>query len=159
MTSNIYSQEDAQQILHLAIVRQVESGEITREQLLEIATELDIAPADLEAAEQEWMTQRGDLLERQTFDMVRRDKFRHRLGKYLIVNGFLVAIDFFLIGGLGTLSWSLYLALFGGIGVSLNAWKTYWVTGEEYETAFQRWQQRRKLRKSVGTLLNRWLSV
>jgi len=37
-----YHQEDIQQILNIAIARQVHKGEFSREQLLEIAAELEI---------------------------------------------------------------------------------------------------------------------
>ena len=70
--SRSYNQEDIQQILHLAIARQVHEAEFTHEQLVEIATELDISPESLQLAEQEWQSQQGELRHRQDFNTYRR---------------------------------------------------------------------------------------
>ncbi|HEY9700332.1 MAG TPA: 2TM domain-containing protein [Trichocoleus sp.] len=152
--TQLYSHEAAQQILHLAIVRQVEAGDITREQLLEIAAELDISSKDLAIAEQEWLTQQGELAERQAFNELRWSKFRHRFGKFAIVSAFLAILVF----GMGWL-WLKYLILFWGVGVALEGWKVYQLSGEAYENAFQKWRQRRQLKKSVNRLFGRWLGA
>lgn len=154
--TELYRSEDAQQILQIAIARQADAGELTRTQLYEIAAELDIAPTDLQAAEQEWVLRRGESLERNTFNLQRRQRFQQRFAKFAIVTCFLVLLD--LVGG-GGLSWSLYIALGWGVGVALDAWKTFRLNGEDYEESFQRWRQRRQLKKSVSTVLNRLLSI
>jgi hypothetical protein len=156
MPEEIYRQEDAQQILHLAIARQTEEGELSRAQLFEIAAELNISPADIQAAELDWLTHKGVLQEKQSFNLFRKNKFQQRLTKFLIINGFLIALDLLTGGGIG---WSLYVLLFWGLGVSLNAWKTFQTSGEDYDIAFQRWKQKRQLKKSVDGLLNRVLGV
>jgi hypothetical protein len=156
--ADLYRSEDAQQILQLAFARQDEAGELTRTQLYEIAAELNISAADLEAAEQEWLTRRGELAERQTFIRLRQSRFQRRLAKYAIVNVFLLALNLLTSGGL---SWALYIALFWGIGVALDAWRTYAIGDIELEDAFRRWQQRRQLSQSVSTVLtrfNRWIA-
>lgn len=151
--SELYRSEDAQQILQIAITRQAEAGELTRTQLFEIAAELNISAADLEAAEREWRLHQGNLADRQVFMRLRHSKFKQRLVKFLIVNGFLLAIN--LLFSPSTL-WALYLMLLGGIGVALDAWKTYGIGQEELELAFQRWQQRQTLKRSVSTALQRF---
>jgi 2TM domain len=152
----LYRSEDAQQILQIAIARQAEAGELTRTQLYEIASELNIAPADIQAAEQEWMVRQGESIERTAFDLQRRQRFQQRLAKFAIVNGFLISLD--LLGG-GGLAWSLYVLLGWGVGMALDAWKTFKLGGEDYEEAFVRWRQRRQLKKSMSTLVNRVLSL
>jgi 2TM domain len=156
MPEEIYRQEDAQQILHLAIARQAEEGELSRTQLFEIAAELNISPADIRAAELEWIANKGVLQEQASFNLFRRGKFQRQFTKFLIINGFFVALD--LLTGSG-IDWSLYVLLFWGLGMSLNAWKTFQTSGEEYDIAFQRWRQTRQLKKSVNGLLNRMLGV
>lgn len=150
-----YRSEDAQQILQIAIARQAEAGELTRSQLFEIAAELNIAPADIVAAEQEWQTRQGELLQRQAFDRARQSKFRSRLTKYLIMGGFFLLLDFVT----GWHGWSLFLLLAWGVGVALAAWKTYGLTEDDYNTAFQQWRQRQQLKRSVTSLVNRCLGV
>lgn len=154
LTDTLYRSEDAQQILKIAIARQAEAGELSRTQLFEIAAELNIAPADIVAAEQEWLTQQGEQTERQMFDRARQSRFQSRLVKFLIVSvGFLV--PYVLTG------WTLWLfpILGGGVSMALAGWKTYCLNEEDYNNAFQQWRQRQRLKQSVNSLMNRWLGA
>lgn len=153
--TDLYCQEDAQQILHLAIARQSQSGELTRSQLVEIATELGISSEELRLAEQEWLSYRGDMQERQAFDRYRRRRFQQHFTKFSIVNGFLVVLDLVMTGGL---SWSLYVLLLWGLGLTLDGWKTFHRDSEEYQKSFQLWRQQRRLKQSVNMLLGRWFN-
>lgn len=157
MSSPYYSPEDAQQILHLAIARQVEAEQVTRDQLLEIATELNISPMELAAAEREWTMQRGESIDRAAFDQQRQQQFRYRLGRFAIVSGAVLGFNFLTGGAVG---WLFYILLFPwSLGIALNGWRTFQLRGESYERAFKRWQQGRKLKTSVTRLLDRWLSA
>lgn len=151
-----YSQEDIQQILQIAIARQAHDTEFTREQLVEIATELDISLDCLQQAEQEWSTQQGELQKRESFNAYRRSKFNKSLGKYIIVNSFLVPLNFL---SAGELSWSLYILLLWGLGLGLNAWKIYQSQGEEYEQAFKHWYRQHQVREFFNSFFNRLLKA
>ena len=154
--TELYRSEDAQQILHIAIAKQAEAGELTRTQLYEIASELNIAPSDMQAAEQEWRISQGESVERQAFDLQRRQRFQRRFARFAIVTGSLMLLNLLLSSGLG---WSLYILLGWGVGVALDAWKTFRLGGEDYEESFIRWRQKRQLKRSVSTLVNRLLSI
>jgi hypothetical protein len=147
-----YSQEDVQGILHLAIARQVDRGEITRQQLLEIAEELAIEVKDLEAAEQDWQESKLVLGKRQEFALFRREKFRERGIRYAIVNGFFLTINLI---SAGTISWAIYLALLMGIPLALSAWKTFLQKGPAYERDFQRWKLQQEMKESFSSLWTR----
>ncbi|WAL58964.1 2TM domain-containing protein [Thermocoleostomius sinensis] len=153
MMNELYRSEDAQQILQIAMARQTDEGELTRTQLYEIAAELNISIADMEAAEQQWLARQGEEAERTAFIRFRQSKFQRRLAKYAIVNVFLISLNLLTAPGM---LWSLYVALFWGIGVALDAWKTYWVGDIEFEEAFENWRQRQQLKRSVSTVLNRF---
>ncbi|MEM6351296.1 MAG: 2TM domain-containing protein [Cyanobacteria bacterium P01_D01_bin.14] len=148
----LYAAEDAQRILQLAIAKDTESGELSRAQLVEIAGELGIAASTLYAAEREWLGLKGELAEQQDFQAYRRQKFKHHLVRYGIVNGFFVLSDLLLGGGLG---FSLYIALFWGIGLSLQAWKTSQREGYRYQKEFEQWKRKRLMQRSVGKLVSR----
>ncbi|KST69013.1 2TM domain-containing protein [Mastigocoleus testarum] len=152
--AHYYSQEDVQQILHLAISRQVDDDdkEFSYQQLLEIAVEMDISPESLKLAERDWKNLRGELQHRQTFNTLRRTRFKKRLGNYAIVNTILVAVD--LMGG-GGLGWSLYVVLFWGMGLALDAWNSLQTKGEDYEAAFQKWYRKYQLKSSFDNILNK----
>lgn len=151
--TELYRSEDAQQILQIAIARQTDEGELTRAQLYEIAAELNISVSDIQAAEQEWLTRQDEVQERSTFVRFRQNKFQRRLVKFAIVNVFLIALN--LLTTPGAL-WSVYITLFWGMGIALDAWKTYSASDMEFEEAFQSWRQRQQIKRSVSTLVNRF---
>ncbi len=150
---NSYSQEDIQEILHLAIANHQTDEELSRQQLWEIAAELDINNSTIQAAEKSWLEQKAIDRRRNAFNLVRRQKFQQKLTKYTIANTFLVSFNFLLAG---TLSWSLYILLFWGLGVALSGWKTYQTKGESYERAFQRWSFQNDVKQTVATV---WTKV
>jgi 2TM domain len=151
-----YSQEDIQQILHLAIARQADDQdkEFSYEQLVEIAGELDISLDSLKLAETDWLTQRGEIQQRQAFNIYRQGRFKKRFGNFAIINGFLLVLDF--IGG-GTVSWSLYILVIWGLTVVLDGWNTYQTKGDDYELAFQRWNRKHQIKQSFNSLMNKFL--
>jgi hypothetical protein len=154
-----YHQEDIQQILNLAIARQANDGEFSREQLVEIAGELGISTETLREAEQEWLIQQDQRQKHHAFNLYRRSQLKKRFGKYLIVNSFFVGLNWL---SSGALSWSLYILLFWGLWLGLNAWHTYQAQGEEYERAFQKWYRRHQLTnfaQTIYTRLNYWIKT
>ncbi|MBE9129311.1 MULTISPECIES: 2TM domain-containing protein [unclassified Coleofasciculus] len=157
--TRFYPQEDIQQILNIAIARQADGGELSRDHLVEIAAELGISLDNLHKAEQEWFLQKEERRNRQEFDIYRRRKLHQRVGKYIIVNSFLITINLI---SAGQLSWALYILLFWGLGLGLTTWNTYQLHGDEYEQAFQKWyrkQQISQLTQSIFTRLNKWLNA
>ena len=147
-----YSQDDIQEILYMAIAAKDDRELLTRQHLLEIARELDIDGKTLEIAEKKWLEQKAIDRQRQAFNLHRRQQFRQKSTKFLIVNGFLVVFNLI---SAGTLSWSLYILLFWGLGLALNGWKTFQSQGEEYERAFQRWSFQNQLRQTLANVWDR----
>lgn len=152
-TTHLYSQEDIQQILQIAIARQASEGEFSREQLFEIAAELDISPECLQAAEWDWIAQQGQLQKRQAFNTYRQRRLKRHLSKYLIVNSFLVTLN---VVSTNNLSWSVYVLLGWGLILTLQAWNTHQSQGEEYEKAFRKWHRKHQLRQSLNRIWSRW---
>jgi len=144
--SRSYRQEDLQQILQLAIARQNHIEEFSYEQLVEIATELDISTEELKAAEQEWIEQKGKLEYRKEFDIQRYQTLKKDAGKYIIANSFLVVIN---LVSVGTLSWSIYVVLIWGLLLGLKTWNTYQMTDAEYEQEFQKWYNRNQIKEAA----------
>jgi hypothetical protein len=151
-----YHQEDIQQILNLAIARQDNVEEFSHEQLVEIATELGISTATLLEAEQDWQLQKGEQQKRNDFNLYRRSKLKRRFGKYVIINSFLVGLNFL---SNGQLSWSLYILLFWSLSLGLNTWNTYQLQGEEYEQSFQKWHRKYQLTQSISSRINNWMKA
>lgn len=153
-----YSQDDVQKILQLAIARQADNTdrEFSYQQLLEIASELEISPESLKLAEDDWLAQQSEVQQRQAFDIYRRNRFKKRFGNYAIVNTFLVLVD--LIGG-GGLAWSLYILLFSGLAIGLDIWNTFQTQGEDYENAFQKWNRKYQIKQTINTVVSKWFKA
>ncbi|ACK73456.1 conserved hypothetical protein [Gloeothece citriformis PCC 7424] len=151
-TPQSYSQEDIQQILQLAIARQTDKEELSREQLWEIAAELEIDPLSLQTAEQEWLNQKAISKKRLEFSQFRRLQFKQKVIRYLTINTFFVSLNFL---SAGILSWSLYILLLWGLGLSLEGLKTFQTKGEAYEQAFQRWKFKNEMKESMANLWDR----
>jgi 2TM domain len=152
--NQIYGSEDAQAILQIAIAQKEENGELSRVQLFEIAAELGISEQDIVAAEQQWLANRGEFAQKQAFNTYRRSKLRKNLTKYGIVNSFLVLLNLL---AAHELSWSLFILLIWGLGLSLNAWNVYQTEGEDYEQAFQRWRLKKQVGESLGTAADKFM--
>jgi len=146
-----YTPEAVQEILNLAIARKGEQEDLSREQLWEIATELDIPQEYIQAAEEDWLSRQQIDLKKQEFNLYRRAQLQQSLAKYIIINGCLVGINLI---SLGTLSWSLYILIIWGSGLSLKAWKTLQTQGKNYEQEFESWYIRQEVKRSLG---NFWL--
>jgi 2TM domain len=144
-----YSQEDVQEILYLAISRQVDKGEITRQQLLEIADELAIEIKDIEAAEKDWKESRIVGYKRQEFEQFRREELKQKTVRYVIINSFIVTINLI---SAGTISWAIYIILIMGLPLSLSAWKTFQKQGIAYEEAFQHWKIKQEVKESFASI-------
>ncbi|MEM9979037.1 MAG: 2TM domain-containing protein [Cyanobacteria bacterium P01_D01_bin.2] len=155
----LYPMEDAQRILQLAITQESESGQLSHQQLLEIADELNISPATLQTAEQEWNIIKRKAQDHQLFQQQRRQRLKSQAMRYSIVIGFLVVIDFLTPGGsvLGHLGFSLYVALFWGLGLSLKARRLMQTTGERYERDLSKWRRQRSVQKTLDGVVDRFL--
>lgn len=150
---NNYSPEEIQEILHMAIARQNNPAEqLSRTQLWEIASELSIDNQSLQSAEQDWLSKRTLEARRQAFNAHRLQNLKHKTTKYFIVNGFLFGTNL-LTGGVW---WSLYVVLFWGLGLSLDAYDTFQSSGKDYEKAFEHWYVKQEIKESIGTFWQRF---
>ncbi len=151
-----YSQEDIQQILQIAIANHYTEEELSRQQLWEIAAELDLSNATIQAAERNWLEKKVIDRQRHAFDLHRRQKFKQKFTKFAIINTFLISFNLIAVG---TVSWSLYILLFWGLGIALSGWKAYQSQGEEYERAFQRWSFQNEVKQTVATVWTKFQQV
>ena len=151
----LYLAEEAQQILHIAIAKDVESGELTRTQLVDIAAELGITQEALLKAEREWQMRREETSEQQLFEDQRRDRLHRRIAHFTLVAVFLLGLKVFFISGITPL---LYLLL-GPWGLTLiwDAWKIYRPSAYSYTRDFQRWQRKRRMKQAAGRFFQRLL--
>ncbi|WP_404783490.1 2TM domain-containing protein [Altericista sp. CCNU0014] len=154
--NRIYTQEDVQQILNLAIAQHAYEGEFSRDQLLEIAEDLAIPAAIVHQAERAWIQSNDENLKREAFNQHRWAELKRKVGRFAIFNVIFILLNALM--GFG-FPWSLYILLFWSLSIGLKAWNAIHLNGEAYEKAFQRWYRTYKVRSLVGRWFDRLLSV
>jgi hypothetical protein len=116
-----YNAEEMQQILEVAF-RQKQKGEYTREQIIEIASELGVSSESLQAAEQEWLKNNVEVKKEQMSNSQQRKDFKSHLFAFLAINGFLVLLNLVVNPGY---FWAIYPILGWGLGLLLHGIKVY----------------------------------
>jgi hypothetical protein len=116
-----YNAEEMQQILEVAF-RQKQKGEYTREQIIEIASELGVSSESLQAAEQEWLKNNVEVKKEQMSNSQQRKDFKSHLFAFLAINGFLVLLNLVVSPGY---FWAIYPILGWGLGLLLHGIKVY----------------------------------
>lgn len=147
-----YTQEDVQQILQLAIAQQPTDGELSRVELLEMASELGIPTENLQEAENQWLSKQNDFKERQQFDNYRSNALKQNFIRYAIVNSFLLLLNLVMFKSAGL---ALSIALIWGLFLALKAWKNYEMDEEEYEQSFQKWRLKKQIGQSINTVVDK----
>jgi hypothetical protein len=116
-----YNAEEMQQILEVAF-RQKQKGEYTREQIIEIASELGVSSESLQAAEQEWLKNNVEVKKEQMSNSQQRKDFKSHLFAFLAINSFLVLLNLVVSPGY---FWAIYPILGWGLGLLLHGMKVY----------------------------------
>ncbi|MEL6939227.1 MAG: 2TM domain-containing protein [Cyanobacteria bacterium J06598_1] len=153
--AELYASEEAQQILQIAIAKETEVGELTRKQLAEIATELNIAPETLWSAEREWIALKSDASQQAIFNQQKRQRFHHHLIRYSIFNSFLLLLNL-LAGGYG---FAAFVALTWGIPVVLHGWRAHQASGYRYQKDFESWKRRQQVKQSMQSFFNKLMNA
>jgi hypothetical protein len=127
----VYTKEELEQILKMALESKAgKSGIVDYDNLLEIARELNIDENAVKDAISKMETKKNISLDKTKYIKSQRKKFFNHLTSYLIVNTFLVLMDFFTTGGL---SWAVFPALGWGIGLAFDAFDKLGFDEEKFE--------------------------
>ncbi|MEH2411395.1 2TM domain-containing protein [Nostoc sp.] len=131
-----YDSQDVEQILQIALTHKQE-GEFSREQLLEMASELGISSNILETTEQKWLAQQEEERSRRTFNTFRSRGFWAHFVSFLAVNLFLILLNLITSP---SYFWAIFPVLGWGLGLFFHWWSVYQTKTEDYEIAFQKWR-------------------
>jgi 2TM domain len=116
-----YNSEEMQQILEVAF-RRKQQGEYTREQIIEIASELGVSSESLQAAEQEWLKNNVEVKKEQMSNSQQRKGFKSHLFVFIAINSFLVILNLVVSPGY---FWAIFPMLGWGLGLLLHGIKVY----------------------------------
>ncbi|MEH2238205.1 2TM domain-containing protein [Nostoc sp.] len=131
-----YDSQDVEQILQIALTRKQE-GEFSREQLLEMASDLGISSNILETTEQKWLAQQEEERSRRTFNTFRSRAFWGHFVSFIAVNLFLIILNLITSP---SYFWAIFPVLGWGLGLFFHWWSVYQTKTEDYEIAFQKWR-------------------
>ncbi|MBW4609271.1 MAG: 2TM domain-containing protein [Hassallia sp. WJT32-NPBG1] len=123
--ANSYRSEDVQQILQLAMTQKAEGRDFSRQELLEMAADLGISQEAIADAEKQLTQQSEKQRAKQVLSNMsnnRRRQFKTHLFLYLIINTFLVVIDFMTDGNL---NWAYWPILGWGLGLAFDAFDAF----------------------------------
>jgi hypothetical protein len=138
-----YEEEEAEQILRLASSLTSTAGAMSRDRLLSTAAELGITPEAVEMAERQLAEQKSVKADRLEFDTNQKREFYGHLMSYVLVNGFLVAVNLMTSRGY---FWAIWPILGWGLGLSFHVAETFFKGSEAYQEEFEKWR-RKKNRK------------
>lgn len=116
-----YNSEEMQQILEVAFKRK-QQGEFTREQIIEIASELGVSSESLIAAENEWLKKQVEVKKEAMSNDQKQQDFKSHFMVFLIVNGFLILLNLFTGSGY---FWAIFPLLGWGLGLLLHWMNAY----------------------------------
>src|SRR5688500_13463818 len=131
-------EEDAvQEILKRAM--HIDLQKRTREDALRVsAAELGISEEALAQAEVQCLRERAEKDEIEEFKAHQRRGYWQHLTSYVIINGFLIAIN--LLNWNGHF-WAAYPLLGWGIGIMFHTVNSFNTHSEEYQKEFERWKR------------------
>ncbi|MBX3042283.1 MAG: 2TM domain-containing protein [Candidatus Kapabacteria bacterium] len=118
MSDKIFQSDEIERIIKRAISKNADyNSGITESELYRIAAELNISPQQVRNALQEEKDYTLFEQAKQMYLDKKRSSFREHLTAYIIINGFLVGLDYFLTGGI---TWSIFPPLGWGIGLAFD---------------------------------------
>jgi len=140
-----YSPEEVTAIVANALRRHRDRDAISHDVLLETAAELGIPRHEVEEAARHLASEHDMELARKKWLTRQRREFHNHLVSYVIVNGFLMALDFALSGGV----WFYWCLGSWGIGLAFHAYSTFFPDPEEVEKGARKLLARERQKNRV----------
>ena len=140
------SEEDVDGILMLALRKQGSAEDDLRGRLILSAEEMGISASELAAAERDYVKQKAERAEFHEFRRRQVGDFREHFFTYIIVNTFLVAVDFL---GNRQISWAMWPILGWGIGLAFHAWGSLNSSSDSFLQEFERFRSKSLVRKGA----------
>lgn len=143
-----YTQEEMERILQRALAQRAQSGNVSREHLMEVGKELGLTEQDLLRAIDDEL--RFGAFEEAKQEVIKKNRreWRSHLGSYLGVNAVLLTVN--AIQMHGRLTWAL-ATLFGwGIGMTIHTVSTFFPKEKELNKAAKKLLRKRDKYKELG---------
>jgi hypothetical protein len=151
MSEKLYSKEEVDRILRRAIDASPSySGSVTEAELLRIANELNIDPSQVRKAMNEDVALNEFENAKAVWLKRKRSSFYEHLTAYIIVNAFLVGIDYMTPG----ISWSIFPILGWGIGLAFDFVESFFPSEQKIEKGARSLMNSKKWKKIFDNLID-----
>lgn len=149
-SKRVYTPEEVKAILKRAVDLSAREEHFTRDHLLEMARDLGLDGEAVLQAEKEWLARQEEEEERAAFIARRRQEFRQHLVTFVLVNLFLVVLNFLVSP---SFFWAIFPILGWGLGLAFHALEALPTSGPKFEAEFQKWRRRQRLKKQLRSRL------
>ncbi|MBE2190468.1 MAG: 2TM domain-containing protein [Desulfobulbaceae bacterium] len=151
MSEKLYSKEEVDRILRRAIDASPSySGSVTEAELLRIANELNIDPSQVRKAMNEDIAVNEFESAKSVWLKRKRSSFYEHLTAYVIVNSFLVGIDYMTPG----ISWSIFPILGWGIGLAFDFVDSFFPSEEKVEKGARKLMNSKKWKNILDSIID-----
>lgn len=133
-------------IVASALRRQRSRDRVPLDDLVEIAAELGVSRSAVEAAARHLATERDMEYAREEWRARQKREFRDHLVSYVIVNAFLIILDFTISGGV----WWYFAFLGWGIDLAFHAYFTFFLSPEQVEEGARQLIKHGRLERESG---------
>ena len=140
-----YTPDEVTAIVASALRRQRSKDHVPLDDLVEIAAELGVSRGAVEEAAKHLTTERDMEFAREQWMARQKREFRDHAVSYVIVNTFLIIIDFTISGGV----WWYWPVLGWGIGLAFHAYGTFFPDPEEVEKGARTLITKGKLKREI----------
>ena len=145
MSERVFGNDEIERIIKRAINRSADyNGGVTESELFRIASELNISRDQVNKAIQEDRELYVYEQAKKLWLDKKRSSFKEHLTAYLIVNTFLVGINFFTLGSIG---WALFPIFGWGIGLAFDFMESFYPSQTKIEEGAKKMMKSNKWKK------------
>ncbi len=130
-----YSPSEVEQILKIALRSKTNQGHVSQDNIFEIARELNIDEREVQSALREFESRSDIEGVKLEFIKKRKKDFIDHFLSYIIVNSFLLGLNFLT---LGRISWAIFPLLGWGLGLALDGINKLRFNEVEFEKYYQK---------------------
>jgi hypothetical protein len=143
-----YSNDEMERILQRALSQRSLSGNVSREQIVEVGRELGLTEQDIERAIDEEM--RYGAIDEARAEVIRKNRkeWRDHLSWYLGVNAIMLTLNVWKTGG--RLTWALGTLLGWGIGMGIHTYQTFFPNEKKLAKAARKLLRKRGKYNELG---------
>lgn len=152
MSEKLYSKQEVDRILRRAIEATSSKGDtLSESEILKIAEELNIDKNQVRIAMREDASVTQFENAKIMWRKKKKSEFYQHLTSYVIINGFMIALNIFLSG---TLGWAIFPLLGWGLGLAFDFYDSFFPSDEKVEKGANKLMNSNKWKKLFENIID-----